>query len=307
MAGSSPYFGGSLPAMPAGYQAPKSTGIVSADDVRQAGAPAGYRYNPVTGAYEKTPTQQGTEQLQMSRAADPMRPTNAGAAQYQAQATAGLQAAAPRQAAPQQQAAPPPPAPLPSIGNLNPSMFNVPAMEFGNPAAAPQLPAFSSTLGPTANVPQIQAPDSSAATAAAFARAKDQVGLQTRGALTGLAGAMAGRGTVGSGVEGRGQQGIVTAGQGQLGDVSRGQAITATDLAQKNAEIGYQGNITQRQQDMTAAQMANAQALEARNQDIAQRGQDINSLAEQRRMVLDTQNSNAQRALEILKSFGRVV
>jgi hypothetical protein len=122
-------------------------------------------------------------------------------------------------------------------------------------------------------------PDTSAAQSAEFARAKDLAGLTARGALTGLAGAMAGRGTVGSGVEGRGQQAVINAGQQQLGEVGRQQAITGAELAQKQAETAYQGGITQRGQDISAQGDAATRALQeslAQYQGgITQRGQDI--------------------------------
>ena len=145
-----------------------------------------------------------------------------------------------------------------------------------------QVGAYSGGAMSSPASERLQSVDTSAANAAAFARAKDQVGQTARGALTGLAGAMAGRGTVGSGVEGRGMSNIINAGQGQLGDVSREQAITGADIAQKNAALNYQGGITQRGQDIASAQARNDQMLRAREQDISQRGQDINSLTSQR-------------------------
>jgi hypothetical protein len=123
-------------------------------------------------------------------------------------------------------------------------------------------------------------PDTSAAQSAEFARAKDLAGLTARGALTGLAGAMAGRGTVGSGVEGRGQQAVINTGQQQLGEVGRQQAITGAELAQKQAEMAYQGGISQRGQDI-GQQTAQA------GYNVTQRGQDIAS-----------QSDAAQRALQ---------
>lgn len=121
--------------------------------------------------------------------------------------------------------------------------------------------------------PQLAPVDTSAATAASFNRAKDQVGETSRGALTGLAGAMAGRGIVGSGVEGRGQASAVNAGQQQLGDVSRQNAITTADEAQKNAETNYQGGIAMRGQDISHGDTYNSQLLTQRGQDITASGQ----------------------------------
>lgn len=126
---------------------------------------------------------------------------------------------------------------------------------------------------PGSGYAQLQAPNTQAAQDAAFGRAKDQVGQSTRGALTGLAGAMSGRGVVGSGVEGRGQQAVVNEGQQQLADTSRQNAITSADLAQKNAELSYSGALTQRGQDITHGDTYNSQLLTQRGQDITASGQ----------------------------------
>ncbi len=158
---------------------------------------------------------------------------------------------------------------------------------------APQVGPYTPPGGPPARIGHMEGPDTSAANAAAFARAKDQVGQTSRGALTGLAGAMAGRGTVGSGVEGRGQQNIIQAGMGQLGDVSRQQAITNAELAQKTGEINYQGDISQRGQDIGYGSGVNANMLTARGQDITQRGQD---LEQQRAMAAQRQSQSSQQA-----------
>lgn len=196
-------------------------------------------------------------------------------------------------------ATPPPPAPF-NIASLglgagagaptSAPMAGLQVSGGGGVPSAPPPPSFSSFSGGASGapgggggtpppVPQIAAPNTAGANANAFARAKDQVGLQTRGALTGLAGAMAGRGTVGSGVEGRGQQGIINQGQQQLGEVSREQSIQDSQLAQRNAELAYSGGITQRGQDISHIDTQNSQALTGRGQDMSyastNRGQDI--------------------------------
>jgi hypothetical protein len=151
-------------------------------------------------------------------------------------------------------------------------------------APPPQMsaPPPNQTLAP---------PDTSAATAASFAKAKDQVGQESRSALTGLKGAMAGRGILGSGVEGRGIAGVINKGQGELGDVSREQAITGANLAQKNAELAYQGSITQRGQDI-------GQNEAAYSGGIAQRGQDIGAATTQRGQDISLRESEANRQSE---------
>lgn len=140
--------------------------------------------------------------------------------------------------------------------NASASMGPTLAREGGNTA-----PMARETLNPA---------DTTAKNAALFGAAKDQVGQETRGALTGLAGAMAGRGIVGSGVEGRGQLGVINQGQQQLGATTRQNAVTDAELAQRNAEMSFQGGISQRGQDI-------GQQTAQTGFDVTQRGQDISS------------------------------
>lgn len=97
---------------------------------------------------------------------------------------------------------------------------------------------------------QIAPVDFSNANANEFARAKDQVGQETSGALTGLRSALAGRGLLGSGAESKGTASVITKGQAQLGDVSRQQAITGAESEQKNAEANLTAGVAQRGQDV---------------------------------------------------------
>jgi|SRR5262245_61607614 len=109
-------------------------------------------------------------------------------------------------------------------------------------------------------VGSIELPDTSAAQANIFARAKDKIGLETAGSLASLRSALAGRGLLGGGAEVRGAQNILTAGQGQLGDVTREQAIQEANRLTDFAKMGYEGAIAQRGQNISA-----------RNQDIQAR------------------------------------
>ncbi len=117
--------------------------------------------------------------------------------------------------------------------------------------------------------------DTTAAQSAAFARAKDQVGQTSAGALAGLRSSLASHGMLGSGSESRGTAAVVNAGQGQLGDVSRQQAIDSAANAQRTAEFNATGGITQRGQDIASADTQ-------RGQDVTQRGQDVTSADTQR-------------------------
>ena len=114
-------------------------------------------------------------------------------------------------------------------------------------------------------VPRVGLPDTAAANAAIFARAKDQAGEIARSALQGLQGEMAGRGLLGSGIAADQTRQIVERGAGGLQEVGREQAIQdALNLARRG-EMQYQGDITQRGQDLAAyeAQAARDAALRA--------------------------------------------
>lgn len=125
----------------------------------------------------------------------------------------------------------------------------------------------------------ISAPDTSAAQAAIFARAKDKVGLETAGSLTALRSALAGRGLLGGGREVRGTSNVLTAGQQQLGDTTREGAIQEATRMNDFAKLGYQGAIEQRGQDITTSEGAANRALQAATTNytgqITQRGQDV--------------------------------
>ncbi len=101
-------------------------------------------------------------------------------------------------------------------------------------------------------------PDTTQARDAAFARAKDQTGLTSRGALTGLQDLLGGNQMLGSGLAADQGRQIIEHGAGQLNEVSREQAINDAGAAEKRAATEYQGRIQQRGQDISVAQ-ANAQ------------------------------------------------
>jgi hypothetical protein len=113
-------------------------------------------------------------------------------------------------------------------------------------------------------------PDNSAAQAAIFARAKDTAGQNSRAAITALRGQMAERGLLGSGIEGGETARIVGQAAGGVGDVNREQAIQESNRQNQFAQMGYQGDITQRGQDLTLEEQR--RALEAQRQARAQQG-----------------------------------
>lgn len=180
----------------------------------------------------------------------------------------------------------------------SPSMMGLSAAASGGgnaPIAMPGVPSSGgsggSGGGSTGSGYSHLAPvDTSAAESASFNHAKEQVGQSATGALTGLRSALGSRGMLGSGLEERGTAAAATTAEGQLGDVSREQATTRANLAQKNAETNFTGDITQRGQDFQKEEAANSlagtMAMGGYSGQITQRGQDI-------------QNANAQKALEL--------
>ncbi len=179
-------------------------------------------------------------------------------------------------------------------GGAIPGAANAPTVGFpgtsGSGSSSLQgLQAASGVAG--ADVPTLQPVDTTAAQDAAFAHAKDQVGLETSGALTGLRSALGGRGMLGSGLEERGTAAVANRGQGELGDTSRQAAITAADLANKNATTNFEGGITERGQTLSAEEAANTLAGENTRAgyagQIAQRGQDITAQSERDRLAME--------------------
>ena len=126
--------------------------------------------------------------------------------------------------------------------------------------AAPTTPG-PTTPGPTApggplgpGGPAAPAVDPQAAKDAAFARAKDKIGLDTRASMTALRENLAGRGTLGGGLEGGGMASLLGDSAGTLSDVVSNQ--TAYDVAGNNAlsDRNYQGELVQRGQNLGLSQ-----------------------------------------------------
>ena len=147
--------------------------------------------------------------------------------------------------------------PLPQRQPFQQQSIPLPQRQQAQQIAPPPEPTGAGALPPERLAP----PDTSEAEKATFNRAKDQQGLITRSALSGLQGSLAGRGMLGSGLEGRETGKIVQQGAGELGNLSREQAIQHAALGQKNAEAAFAGGITQRGQDISAQQNQQQQAL----------------------------------------------
>jgi len=92
--------------------------------------------------------------------------------------------------------------------------------------------------------------DRTAAEAAAYGRAKDQIGQNAGGALKALQRQMSARGIRGSGLEAGGLSALIGTAQGQLGQVSRDQAIEGLKRDYQVEDRNYAGDLTQRTGDM---------------------------------------------------------
>jgi hypothetical protein len=172
------------------------------------------------------------------------------------------------------------------------STFSAPALPpsiagLTQAAAGVNAPSGGGGVAPRAQIAPV---DTRAAEAATFNRAKDQVGEESSGALTGLRSALAGRNLLGGGLEGMATAQAATGAARELGDVTRQSAITKAGLDNANATTNFQGGITQRGQDIQREESANSLAGDLAKTtyegQIQQRGQDIQAL-------------NAAKALEI--------
>jgi hypothetical protein len=114
--------------------------------------------------------------------------------------------------------------------------------------------------------PQVKGPsqaDRRAGESAAFARAKDRIGMTSQGAGKSLRALMSRRGLAGSGIEAGELGNLVSDARGQLGDVIRDQSIEGLRRDQAVEDRNYAGDISQRTTDMGF--------------NTGQRGQDINA------------------------------
>jgi hypothetical protein len=112
-------------------------------------------------------------------------------------------------------------------------------------------------------VAPIQMPDTTAATNAAFARAKDQAGSLSRASLDSLSGELGSQGMLGSGAQLQGTANILSGATNTMGKEISSEAGQTAGIAADFAKTGYEGNITQRGQDIAARE-----AEASRNQQV---------------------------------------
>lgn len=128
--------------------------------------------------------------------------------------------------------------------------------QLGPPPSPVPLPAREASPNPA---------DRTAAEAAAYGKAKGQIGANSRAALNDLADEMSARGIGGSGMEGALASQIIQTGQGQLGQVAQNQAIDALKRQGEIEDRNYAGGINQRSQDVGYDNAINSARLSAYN------------------------------------------
>jgi len=126
----------------------------------------------------------------------------------------------------------------------------VPTQPISPGAADPYLPKIIPRDPLPARITPPNPADRSAAEAAAYGRAKDQIGRSTAGAVSSLQRVMGARGLGGSGLAGRGIASLLARGSGELGDVSRDQAIQGLQRDYAEADRNYAGDLSQRATDV---------------------------------------------------------
>jgi len=94
--------------------------------------------------------------------------------------------------------------------------------------------------------------DTSAARGLAYARAKDAIASEHAAATRGLENQLTARGISGTGLEAKGRRELSRASLAALANVAAQQAAEEAALQNRFAELGYQGNLSQRGQDINA-------------------------------------------------------
>ena len=173
-----------------------------------------------------------------------------------------------------------------------------PTLNTGAPAPVSTATKSTAAVDPVAPV------DMTAANAAVFGAAKDQVGQETSGALTGLRSALGGRGMLGSGAESRGTAATINTGQGELGAATRQNAMTDAAAQQQTAQGNQTAAVTQRGQDFSANAAAEEAALTARGQDITAQNDANQTQLEKYAQEQSTRQTSLQGLISALTAMG---
>ena len=218
-----------------------------------ADMPAGYEWDPLSNSFARTPTGIG------------QRVGQEQTGQVQAGPLSGMfgtQGTTPSLSGLINTANPGGIAGNPALGTTGGGGLTSPT-GIGAPASAGG-PGGGGTTGSSGSyVAPIQMPDTSAATSAAFARAKDQAGALSRASLDSLTGELGSQGMLGGGAQAQGAANIVGQATNTMGNEISNEENETANLAGQFAQTGYQGDITQRGQDIAAQE-----AAAARNQQV---------------------------------------
>ena len=179
-----------------------------------------------------------------------------------------------------------------------------PTLNTGAPAPVSTATAVAGPGVTVKDVDPVAPVDMTAANAAVFGAAKDQVGQETSGALTGLRSALGGRGMLGSGAESRGTAATINTGQGELGAATRQNAMTDAAAQQQTAQGNQTAAVTQRGQDFSANAAAEEAALTARGQDITAQNDANQTQLEKYAQEQSTRQTSLQGLISALTAMG---
>ena len=223
-----------------------SSGQYNAGDQQQImnaqNMPAGYEWDPMTQSYGRTPSSVG------------QRVGQEQTGQVQAGPLSGMfgtQGTTPSLKGLINTASP--------SGVGNPIAGNPP---MGTTGGGPMTPpgggpgGGGTTQNSGSYVAPVQMPDTSAATSAAFARAKDQAGALSRASLDSLTGELGSQGMLGGGAQAQGAADILGQATNTMGNEISSEAGQQAGIAADFAKTGYEGDITQRGQDIQEQEAA---------------------------------------------------
>ncbi|MDR7420024.1 MAG: hypothetical protein QN178_14060 [Armatimonadota bacterium] len=129
--------------------------------------------------------------------------------------------------------------PAPSLSQIREAMERI-------QPTAPAAPTLPARIAPPTSA------DTSAARALAYGRAKDTIAGEHAAAARALETALTARGLTGTGLEARGRRDLARASLAALANIAAQQAAEEAALQNRLAELGYQGNLSQRGQDINA-------------------------------------------------------
>lgn len=203
----------------------------------QKSAPAGYEYNLVDQAYERTPTSAGTRSAEFADASMPasMKALMGGASSM--------------------------------FGGSGGAGGAGGASAFGGGGGG-SIPGGGGPVSGAGGggAPNLEMPDQGEANRAEFARAKDRAGRVARKSIDALNGELGATGALGGGAQVQGTSDLIQDAAGAEGEVVRDQAMKNADLRADTAKTNYAGKLTMRGQDINAKEADARLALASQDQ-----------------------------------------